>query len=63
MDSGELWEEEVPEEGAAAIDAVIEAWLRGEDVTDDDAWNQWEQTYAVDTYEREDADDDDSELE
>lgn len=63
MESEEMWDDDVPRQDEAAVDAIIEAWLRGEDVTDDDAWNQWEQTYAVDTYEREDADDDDSELE
>ena len=58
MDSGELFEDyDTERQDQAAVDAIIAAWLAGEDVSDADAWNEWEQTYADDTYVKEEDDD------
>ena len=39
------------------VDDILEKWLAGEDVSEDDIWDEWELKYEdEDTYEKEDED-------
>ena len=52
-------EDEEMEEGTPSkVDTLLERWLAGEDVSeDDDLWLEWDEKYAdVDTYVKEDED-------